>query len=530
MRKRVLSTWLGHNDLRAMSATLPASRRESILSVIGGEAKQDEDGPIRSLLNRESFDRVFLLSNFDPQWSKHYVKWLGANAKVIQADIVSPTDYESIFRVADGFLQRLRDDGVLQSHELAFHLSPGSPAMAAVWLLLGKSKYPANFYQTYKGKAWKTDVPFDLAVDFLPDLYAHPDIHLQHLAAKSPGEIAGFEGIVGSSKEIKSAVGRSQRAAMRGVPVLLLGESGVGKEVFAQAIHRASPRASRPFVAINCAAIARDLLESELFGHKKGAFTGATADREGAFAEADGGTLFLDEIGECDLELQAKLLRVLQPPGDESPCLRVFRPVGATKDSTSNVRVVAATNRDLVKAVAEGRFREDLYYRLAVVTVNVPPLRERKRDIPAITTRLMARINNQLSAEGEPGYRHKSLSASAISFVRQRDWPGNIRQLYNTLLQSAVMSDRDELERIDLEAALGEGPLLPGDRPDVMRYPLGDGFDLEQHLNYIRSHYLKRAMEDAKGVKTEASRLLGLASYQTLDAQLKRLKVTGDWR
>ena len=309
------------------------------------------------------------------------------------------------------------------------------------------------------------------------------------------------------------------------MPILLLGESGVGKEMFAQAIHRASPRAEGPFVAINCAAIARELLESELFGHKKGSFTGAAADREGAFAEADGGTLFLDEIGECDLEFQAKLLRVLQPPSNESPCHRVFRPIGATKDQTSNVRVVAATNRDLVKAIAQGQFREDLYYRLAVVTVNIPSLRDRKRDIPDIAGALMDRINRQLSAEGEPGYTYKSLSASAISFVKRREWPGNIRQLYNTLLQAAVMADGDTLERIDLEAAVGQVPALPGDRADAMEHPLGDGFDLEEHLNSIRRHYLQRAMEEANGVKAEASRLLGITNYQTLDAQLKRLKV-----
>ena len=525
MRKRLLVTWLGHNDLRPMAASQPPGVRDHILATVGGEALPNERGPIKTLLDLEPFDKALILSNFKADWSKRYAKWTGHSVEVVQVEIQAPTDYESIFRAVSGVLESLRDQGVLKSHELAIHLSPGTPAMAAVWLLLGKSKYPATFYQTYQGKVWKTDVPFDLAVDFLPDLYAHADMQLQHLAAKSPGEVAGFEEIVGSSREIRTAAGRSKRAAIRGVPILLLGESGVGKEMFAQAIHRASPRAEGPFVAINCAAIARELLESELFGHKKGSFTGAAADREGAFAEADGGTLFLDEIGECDLEFQAKLLRVLQPPSNESPCHRVFRPIGATKDQTSNVRVVAATNRDLVKAIAQGQFREDLYYRLAVVTVNIPSLRERKRDIPDIAGALMDRINRQLSAEGEPGYTHKSLSASAISFVKRREWPGNIRQLYNTLLQAAVMADGDTLERIDLEAAVGQVPALPGDRADAMEHPLGDGFDLEEHLNSIRRHYLQRAMEEANGVKAEASRLLGITNYQTLDAQLKRLKV-----
>lgn len=530
MGKRILVSWLGHNDLRPMAASQSSSISKQVLESIGEPFNGGGNGPIKTLLELEHFDKVFILSNLNAEWSQSYAEWVGHPVKVVQVSIAAPTDYESIFRAVDSFLKKLRQDGTLDFHELSIHLSPGSPAMAAVWLLLGKSKFPAVFYQTYQGKAWKTDVPFDLAVDFLPDLYAHPDVHLQHLASKTPGEVSGFEEIIGASREVRTAVGRSTRAAVRGVPVLLLGESGVGKEMFAQAIHRASPRAKQPFVAINCAAIARELLESELFGHKKGSFTGATADRDGAFTEANGGTLFLDEIGECDLELQAKLLRVLQPPSNESPCHRVFRPIGAAKDATSNVRVIAATNRDLVKAVADGRFREDLYYRLAVVTVSIPPLRQRKRDIPEIASSLMDRINRQLSAEGEPGYRHKSLSASAIIFVKRWEWPGNVRQLYNALLQAAVMADGDTLERADIEAALGEMPSLPGDRLDVMECPLGDGFDLEDHLNSIRSHYLRRAMEEAKGVKAEAARLLGMTNYQTLDAQLKRLKVKGEWR
>jgi DNA-binding NtrC family response regulator len=529
MHQRILVSWIGYNDLRPMAAAQPPSKREEILQAVGAGPAAPEHGPIKTLVEHEDFDRILLLSNFKQDWSRRYLKWLAAPAELASVKIESPTDYASIFRAVDEQLAKLRGTGVLKTHQLCIHLSPGSPAMAAVWLLLGKSKYPASFYQTYQGKAWLTEVPFDLAVDFLPELYKAPDTHLQHLVAKSPSEVAGFEGIVGDSQAIRTAVGRAKRAAARAVPVLLLGESGSGKEMFAQAIHDASPRAKSPFVAINCAAIARELLESELFGHVKGAFTGAEKDRKGAFSEADGGTLLLDEIGECDLDLQAKLLRVLQPPTDESPCHRVFRPVGGSKDVTSNVRVIAATNRDLVQAIGEGRFREDLYYRLAVITVNLPPLRDRKPDIPQIAKVLLNRINCQLEAEGEPGYQHKSLSDAAISFVKRRPWSGNVRQLYNVLLQSAVMSDSQVLERQDLAAALGEMPQLPGDRYDAMDQPLGDGFNLDEHLNTIHKHYLRRAMEESRGVKAEASRLLGITNYQTLDAQLRRLNVTGDW-
>ena len=185
--------------------------------------------------------------------------------------------------------------------------------MAAVWLLLGKTRYPAKFLETFAGKSWVTEVPFDLTIDVLPDLLRDPDSHLQHLAAEGPQDVAGFENIAGESRVIRDAVGRAKRAALRGVSILLLGESGTGKEMFAHAVHKVSPRRDRPFVPINCAALSQTLLESELFGHVKGAFTGADRDRPGAFELANGGTLFLDEVGECDLETQAKLLRVLQP-------------------------------------------------------------------------------------------------------------------------------------------------------------------------------------------------------------------------
>ena len=170
--------------------------------------------------------------------------------------------------------------------------------------------------------------------------------------------------------------------------------------MFARAIHEASPRRSKPFVAINCAAMPEQLLESELFGHVKGSFTGATQDREGAFSKADGGTLFLDEIGECSPTVQVKLLRVLQPPPGKGPSCRKFMRLGETKELESNVRVIAATNCDLHAAIAQNRFREDLYYRLAVISLNLPPLRERKADIPLIAESLLAQINQDFAGSG----------------------------------------------------------------------------------------------------------------------------------
>ncbi len=527
-KRRLLICWIGHNDLRPMAIEQPESVREEILEKVRGERPaKGEVGPIKTLLNAESFDEVYLLSDYPPDWTKRYVKWLGVPAETSRLNPQTPTDYKSIFTEVDSVLSKLRERPDWKETELCIHLSPGTPAMTAVWVLLGKSRYPATFYQTFKGKAWVTEIPFDLAVDFLPELYRESDVRFQLLAAESPLEVAGFQSIIGDSKTIRYAVGLARRAAVRSVPVLLLGESGTGKEMFARAIHDASPRAGKKFVAINCAAIARELLESELFGHAKNAFTGATKDREGAFQEADGGTLFLDEIGECDLSLQAKLLRVLQPPPGEGPCARVFRRVGESADTRSDVRLIAATNRNLSQRVREGEFREDLYHRVAVVTITLPPLRDRKADIPRIAEVLMAQINKDFAKD--PGYQHKRISDATMAFVKKYSWPGNVRQLSNALLQASVMSDGPELHREDIIAAVENAPEGTSNQ-DAFERPLGEGFALEEHLTNIQKHYLRRAMEEARGIKTEAARLLGIGNYQTLDAQLKRLDVKGNWK
>lgn len=219
--------------------------------------------------------------------------------------------------------------------------------MAAVWLLLGKTRYPAVFYETFAGKSWVTEVPFDLTIGVIPEIFKDPDIHLQHLASERPGEIEGFKDIAGDSQAIRSAAGGAKRAAMRSVSILLPGESGTGKKRSPRPSTRLAHAAKNPFLAIKCAALSKTLLESELFGHRRGAFTGAERDHEGAFERADGGTIFLDEIGECDLETQAKLLRVLQPIAAKGPSIRTIRRLGDDKERIVDVRIVAATNREL---------------------------------------------------------------------------------------------------------------------------------------------------------------------------------------
>lgn len=527
-KRKILASWIGNTDLRTMAADLPPARRQELLAELPGPVPvTGELGPIKTLTEQETFDEILLLSNFRPEWNREFVTWLNRDAKVSRVTLKNPTDYPAIFKIVDAELRKLKDRPDWKDVELSIHLSPGTPAMTAVWLLLGKSRYPARFFQTFQGKAWLTDVPFDLVVDFVPELLRDADSHLQHLTASSPAQVAGFEKIAGDSKAIRLAVGRAQRVAMRSISVLLLGESGTGKEMFARAIHSASPRRAAPFIAINCAALSPQLLESELFGHRKGAFTGADRDHPGAFETADGGTLFLDEVGECDLSMQAKLLRVLQPPAGACPCHRAFSRVGDSKERTADVRIIAATNQDLVQAVQDRRFREDLLFRLAVVTIKLPPLRDRKGDTARIAEHLMGEINGFF--RNEPGYRDKSISDSAMEFVKRHSWPGNVRQLYNALLQAAVMAEQDILQRQDIAEAVTEifGSQLQ--KSDPLEHSLGDGFKLENHLNEIHRHYLRRAMAEARGVKAKAARLLGIDHYQTLDAQLERLRIEGEW-
>jgi DNA-binding NtrC family response regulator len=320
---------------------------------------------------------------------------------------------------------------------------------------------------------------------------------LRPLTEKIPALLA-FDEIVGSSPDFRAALAIAAKAARARVPVLLEGESGVGKEVVAEAVHAASPRGKKPMVTLNCGAIPANLVESELFGHEKGAFTGAFERKIGKFQEADGSTIFLDEIGEMPLEAQVKLLRVLQ--GGE------IQPIGARHAREVDVRVIAATNKRLLDEVEAGRFREDLYYRLNVVQVTIPPLRERTGDVPALARHLLARIAQQ------PGLRPLGITDDALALLVEYDWPGNVRQLQNALFRAAVLCEGAALTRADFPqiAALGQrrqgnaastnGGGVTLFRPDGNLRPLED----------IEADVIRLAIGHYRGRMTEVARRLGI--------------------
>jgi len=519
--RKLLFSWIGDADLFAWSTAAGEEAVEAVRTVLGKPPRQVVGaGPVKTLTEQVDFDAIHLLSDKDPVLAKKFGAWIGSKATTHSVRLSSPVDYSAIFEAVDGVLGAVTSE-VRGEYSVSIHLSSGTPAMTAVWVLLGKSRYPASFYQTFRGQVIPTTIPFDLLVDYLPGVL-HASDRLLQSANVTDAATEGFGAVIGRSPRIREVIARAKRIALRDVGVLILGESGVGKDVFAQALHAASRRSAKPFVPINCAAVPKELLESELFGHKRGAFTGASDDRAGAFEQADTGTLFLDEVGECDLPMQAKLLRVLQPGPNDPPASRTFRRVGDSKERHADVRIIAATNRDLQAEVAAGRFREDLYYRLAGFTLKIPALRDRTTDIPAMADHLLARINSDF-LRTEPGYQDKRLSVSAKRFLCQQMWPGNVRQLHNALLQAAVMVEGSTIEPRDIEAGLAEG--APSGVLGAVDVPLGDGFSLPRYLEETQRRFLARAMREAGGKKTVAAELLGYTNYQTLAAQLDRLKV-----
>ena len=323
---------------------------------------------------------------------------------------------------------------------------------------------------------------------------------LRPLTEKIPALLA-FEEIVGSSPDFRAALAIAAKAARARVAVLLEGESGVGKEVVAEAIHAASPRAKREMVTVNCGAIPANLVESELFGHEKGAFTGAFDKKIGKFVAADGGTIFLDEIGEMPLEAQVKLLRVLQS-GE-------VQPIGARHAREVDVRVIAATNKRLSDEVEAGRFREDLFYRLNVVQVTIPPLRERAGDIPALARHLLARIARQ------PGLRPLGITDDALALLGAYDWPGNVRQLQNALFRAAVLCEGAALTRADFPQIAA----LEGRRatvPAAVAMATSGGVTLFRAdgnlraLEEIEADVIRLAIGHYRGRMTEVARRLGI--------------------
>lgn len=327
---------------------------------------------------------------------------------------------------------------------------------------------------------------------------ARMNVRLEKLEQKV-GNTYSFESILGDSKALKHAVLLAKKVAGTEVPVLLTGETGTGKEVFAQAIHYSSKRAKQNFVAVNCSSFSKELLESEMFGHKAGSFTGALKDKKGLFEEANNGTIFLDEIGEMAFELQAKLLRILET-GE-------YIKIGDTKITRVNVRIIAATNRNLSEEIAAGRFREDLFYRLSVFQIHLPALREREGDVRLLAKAFVKSFSIQLA---RPIH---DVTSAFFEALEQQPWKGNIRELRNVIERSLIVCEGEKLDLEDLPLDIQNAHY----EPEKLNSSCFE-------LSAMERHHIARILEYTKGNKTEAARLLKIG-LTTLYRKIEEYKI-----
>ena len=496
---QILLCWLGMTDLKAASG----------INEVGM-------GPVAQAVAARQYREVVLLNNWEKATAENYIVWLRKQTQsaliIKHIKLSSPTNFGEIYQAASKIIsEKIKEHG--PDADLVFHLSPGTPAMAAVWILLSKTRFPAELIESsIEHGVRSASVPFDISAEFLPGLLSKPDKAIERLAAGIPVEAPEFNDIIHRSEVMQRIILKARMVAPRSIPVLIEGESGTGKELLARAIHDSSLRKNKPFVAINCGAIPLALVESELFGHEKGAFTGANTARIGHFEAADGGTIFLDEIGELPKEMQVKFLRTLQE-GE-------VRRIGATSIRKIDVRIIAATNRNLIEEVAADNFREDLFYRLAVAVIKLPPLRERTGDIGLLIDSLLDRINEQ--SKNELGHKHKKISVNARNILLQHSWPGNVRELQNTLTRAAVWSAGDVLDDKDIREALLPIPAFGRGKEAILNQPVSQGINLPEIMKTVAVHYLEKGLSETHGNKTKTAEILGLPSYQTLTNWLKK--------
>ncbi len=462
--------------------------------------QEEQPGPILSLLSARSFDHIFLFDTPSTQRvtqeTKDAIAKLHRHGEVhvLEVNLDDPTNYKDIFKGLRTHLQQIIE--AFPSANFFIAVASGTPQMHACWVLLTASgEIPARILHVRPPHFVTKENPLVSEVDLSSREF--PTVRSQAGLIPIEENEVDFDsariqlGIVGDHPAMQRALEIGAMLAPSQAPILILGETGTGKELFARFIHRLSGRIRETFVAVNCAAIPEDLVESLLFGHKKGAFTGAITDQVGKFDAADKGTLFLDELGELPLAAQAKLLRVLQDG--------LVEPIGQTKSHKVDVRIVGATNRDLRKLVRQGKFRQDLFYRLNVGEVKLPPLRERRSDIPKLALHILDRLNGSLR-------RPKRLSSEALSRLQSHNWAGNVRDLENVIERSVRLCRHDVLDADDL---IITEPITYADPLDALPYP-SEGFSLEDFLGSARKQMILRALEASKGNQCQAARLLGI--------------------
>jgi DNA-binding NtrC family response regulator len=459
-------------------------------------------GPILGLLSVErSFNRVILISQlvFRERClltrDEIYRLFPHMVVDLLEVNIFDPISYSEILRELRRLIPLISE--IAGSDRLYINASSGTPQMHACWILLAASgEIPAHVLNIRDPKFIGKGKERILELDFTSPEF--PVIRSAFHPGKGEGtykvdleEAIRQMGFVADHPSMKRVIEMIGILAPIDRSILILGETGTGKEITARLLHRFSRRAAGNFIAVNCGAIPKDLIESTLFGHKKGSFTGAIADHSGKFREAHKGTIFLDEVGELPEPAQVKLLRVLQTGEIE--------PVGESRNIRVDVRVIAATNADIMKLIREGRFREDLYHRVAKSVIRIPRLADRRTDIPKIALQVLDQINRQLK-------KSKRISPEALMKMQIYSWPGNVRELENVVENAAILSRKDVIEESDIELSV---PYQPAQDQGI---PVPEpGFSLEQYLADIRSRIIDKAIGLSNGHQSQAARLLGIS-------------------
>lgn len=459
----------------------------------------DQPGPILSILSMRSFQHIFLFDTPTTtemtQRTYEAIESLHSELEIhiIPLNLSDPTNYQEIF-------SGLREHAIAIQNEFSdsrffISVASGTPQMHACWVLLAASgELPAKILHVRPVRFVTKSSPAISEIDLSAEEF--PVVRFARAHTKVPNvdveSVRSEIGIIGDHPLFLKSLETGAMLAPSQTPILISGETGTGKDLIAQFVHLLSERPEAPFVVVNCAAIPGELVESILFGHKRGAFTGAIADQVGKFDAANNGTLFLDELGELPMSTQAKLLRVLQDG--------IVEPLGRMHGHKVSVRIIAATNKDLRKQIRKGLFREDLFYRLNVGEIKLPALRERRSDIPKLALHFLDRLNRFLK-------NPRRLTAKALSRLQAHQWEGNIRDLENVIERSVRLNQADVIDAADL--LIGE-PIASEDPYDALPEP-HEGFSLDEFLSSSRKQLILRALEVAMGNQSQAAKLLGVS-------------------
>lgn len=481
-------------------------------------AKGTEEGPgaLGRAIKERPFEKLYLLNNYhadDATQVETFLQGLRSEPLIITIETLSlrsPTNFSDVWDAASNLIEKLKGQGELNN--VTVHLSPGTNTMSTIWLLLASSHNLKAIKTSIEAGLEDEVLPIEIYTNYVGNLVRSSSEALNKALSSEVRDQSSFSDLVYQSVQMQGAVDRAKVLAPYNISVLIEGETGTGKELFATAIRQSSPRSDKAFRVINCGAIPETLIDSELFGYVKGAFTDARKDTPGEFEKADGGTIFLDEVGELPPQAQVRLLRVLQE--------KKVRRIGSTEESGEkdvDVRIISATNKDLRREVEAGNFREDLYYRLAATTVTIPPLRVRRGDLQLLTNFFIEQKSDEIKREGI------KITADGRKALDDHHWPGNVRELELTIARAIIFSATGKLDRESIEDAIGiDARRAQQGVSKSIEFP--EGFNLNDEIDRYKLQLMDAAMIEAGNSKIVATTLLGMSSDSNFGQQYKKLK------